>query len=212
VDTDTGEFSSAEIQLPQNLLPGVYELEAKVSIDFDKAKAIVQDDSQLQKLQSLEGLKITQDLAVSIGDTYFVYEEDGQFKVHISSNANLCCNRFSDDQKSVAFESVVANSSSVNTITEVTVPKVLLGGQILVVIDGQPVSNDSVIIKNMSADENGSMTVLEINYSAGAHTVEIYGTSVIPEFPLMSYMLLGVAITVIASGTVLRKMKLHSFR
>ena len=209
IDPITGEFSSAEMPLPQQLSPGVYKLQSEIAVDLEKAKTVMHDDSQLQKLESLADLNNVQELVVGSRDTYLVNEEGQQFKVQIASNAHLCCNRYSNDEKKMAFESIIANNSSVNTVAEVAVPKFLLDGQIRVFIDGQAAPTDSVVLKKTNEARNSSMTILEVNYGPGAHTIEIYGTSVVPEFPFISYLLPAVAIIVILSGTLLRRMGLH---
>jgi hypothetical protein len=209
IDPITGEFSSAQVSLPQQLSPGLYKLQSEVKVDLEKARTAMEDDSQMRKLESLAGLNNLQDLVVGSRDTYLINEEGQQFKVQIASNAHLCCNRYNNDERKMAFESIIANNSSASTISEVAVPKFLLDGEIRVFIDGQAAPVDSVVLKKTIEARNSSLTIFEVNYGPGAHTIEVYGTSVVPEFPLISYLLPALAIMVIISWTLIRRIRFH---
>ena len=57
----------------------------------------------------------------------------------------------------------------------------------MVLIDGQAISSTSsdVILKS----ETNTDVTFEINYSHSAHTVEVTGTNVVPEFPVAAIVM-----------------------
>lgn len=93
-----------------------------------------------------------------------------------------------------------------------TVPKLLLRGQIQVLIDGvvQPYDSDGIIVTSDTASETG----LEINYRHSLHTIELVGTSTaelpvytqaVPEFGLAPVILTMLVVSVIVISCKTRK-------
>ncbi|MGH9992058.1 MAG: MG2 domain-containing protein [Nitrososphaera sp.] len=117
---------------------------------------------------------------------FAVKAENRDFEVDIASNSsNVKEVAFEQAEKKVSFK--VEGETGTRGVAQVTLPKELLSGQMVVSIDGRVIAEDSndVIVTSDTATE---MT-LEINYPHSEHTIEITGTSVIPEFPISTLVM-----------------------
>ena len=62
----------------------------------------------------------------------------------------------------------------------ITIPIELLGGPYTVKLD------NTTILENYGAPTNGTYTFIYITYNHSAHTIEIIGTTVVPEYPTIT--------------------------
>jgi len=90
------------------------------------------------------------------------------------SSSTITNLNFDQPKKSVAFE--VLTEGVETSLCRVTVPEAVLGGPYNVIVNGsQTVASDE--------ESNGTHTFLFLNYSWTGNRIEIFGDTVIPEFP-----------------------------
>lgn len=140
---------------------------------------------------------------------FSVPTNNGDYNIGISSNSTVS-NFVSDlQQKKISFD--VQGERGTHGTTDVTIPKLVLGGTIQVLVDGvaQPYGSDGVIVTSDTASETG----LEINYHHSMHTIDLVGTSAaeppvytqaVPEFSSVASLVLGASVAsiiVLSYGT-----------
>ena len=109
------------------------------------------------------------------------------FDVIIQSNSTISDFAFSQPEKSITFNATVP--SDMTGYCNVTIPKELLGGPYVCLLDGSPVT----VIET----SNSTHASLYFSYTQSGH-VEITGTTVIPEFPTTITTLLLLAVISLA--------------
>ena len=172
VDGD-GEYS-ADIALASNAEVGEYSAGSKIEVQANLLGLLSAEI--IAKLESPEA-----SFVVGAESSHDVEAEGGEaFDIEIASNSNIGDVELREEAKMLAF--TVEGETGTRGVTEVTVPKAMLSGEMMVVIDGRVVSSSSsdVIVKS----ETNADVTFEINYSHSEHTVEITGTNVVPEFPI----------------------------
>lgn len=127
----------------------------------------------------------------------------GYPSVKIASNSTVSGFDFEPDKKTIVF--TVAGETGTKGVTEITIPKSILSGQMTVLIDGSIQSSGNMLV---TSDTNDS-TTLELNYHHSTHTIQIVGAqssviSSVPEFPIAGPIL---AISIIMSVVFLRIMQ-----
>jgi len=190
-DTD-GQFST-NLTLPENAEQGSYKISAMIDISADLLGTLQADvKSKLETSARFE---------VVSSNAFAVNAEGKNFEVEIASNSTVSAFEFRQQEKKVTFH--VEGQTGTEGVTEITIPKALLNGEIMVSIDGKvipPESSDVVTI----ADTEEGMT-LEINYHHSEHTVEVSGTNVVPEFPVSMVMMAAAIVSVIATVSLVSK-------
>lgn len=130
---------------------------------------------------------------------YSVPTKDGKLSVGISSNSTVSNFAFDSQSKTISF--IVQGETGTRGISDIVVPKSLLGGQIQVLIDGniEPYNSDGVVV----VSDTPSETTFEINYHHSTHTIQLVGTSAaempvasqaVPEFSSVAPIILVVSI------------------
>lgn len=152
------------------------------------------DASTAAKLDSTTDFTVTEPSEFSVPTKY------ASFTVGISSNSTVSDFAFDSANKNISFN--VQGVTGTRGVSDVTVPKSLLGGQIQVSIDGitEPYNSDGVVI----VSDTPSKTVFEINYHHSKHTIQLVGTiaaevvpvdaSTVPEFSSIAPIVLAIAI------------------
>ncbi|MDC8453557.1 MAG: hypothetical protein LV477_11705, partial [Candidatus Nitrosotalea sp.] len=145
---------------------------------------------------------------------FSVPTKDASFTVGISSNSTVSDFAFDSVNKKISFS--VQGVTGTRGVSDVTVPKSLLGGQIQVSIDGitEPYNSDGIVI----VSDTPSETIFEINYHHSKHTIQLVGTSAaqvvpvdastVPEFSSVAPIVLAMAIM----STVLISSKLRPWK
>jgi hypothetical protein len=172
VDGD-GEYS-ADIALASNAEVGEYSAGSKIEVQANLLGLLSAEI--IAKLESPEA-----SFVVGAESSHDVEAEGGEtFDIEIASNSNIGDVELREEAKMLSF--TVEGETGTSGVTEVTVPKAMLSGEMMVLIDGRAVSSSSsdVILKS----ETNADVIFEINYSHSEHTVEITGTNVVPEFPI----------------------------
>jgi UDP-N-acetylmuramyl tripeptide synthase len=119
--------------------------------------------------------------------------------VDIASSSSVSNFQFSQEQKMVKF--TVEGRTGTTGVTQVTVPKAMLSGDMMVTVDGQvvtPDSNNVIVTSNTSTE-----TTFELNYHHSQHEVTVTGTNVVPEFPA-SMLAMAAAIGSVSAFAALR--------
>lgn len=152
------------------------------------------DASAAAKLDS------TTEFTVAQPNEFSVPTKDASFTVGISSNSTVSDFAFDSANKEISFS--VQGVTGTRGVSDVMVPKSLLGGQIQVSVDGitEPYNSDGVVIVSGTP----SATVFEINYHHSKHTVQLVGTSAaqvvpvdantVPEFSSVTPIVLAIAL------------------
>lgn len=171
---------------------GTYTLEARVELEAD-ALGIV-------KAMTSAALQSSIEFAVADRVEHDVDAEGRNFTVWIASNSGVNGFEFQQQEKKVAF--FVEGNDGTTGVTEITIPKELLSGQMTVLIDQNVVAKENVLLKSDTEAE----TTFEINYKHSIHRVEVAGTNVVPEFPLaLVIMAAGVGMITVTTAVFKRR-------
>ena len=180
--------------LPEDAELGAYTIESMIQVEADLLGTLSADVGAK--------LETSAKFVVISPEAFAVNAEGKDFEVHIASNSTSVREfAFAQAEKKVSFE--VEGVNGTQGIAQVTLPKELLSGQMVVSIDARAVAEESndVIVTSDTATE---MT-LEINYPHSEHTIEITGTNVVPEFPVSMAVMAAAIGSIIAGVTVAGK-------
>jgi predicted secreted protein with PEFG-CTERM motif len=172
----------AEIILPESSVEGKYSIKSK----------IVSDSSVLDTLSAEAKAKLETKASVLVAKPNPVkikVEGHDDFELKVASNSKVSNVKFVEAEKKVSF--LVEGETNTKGVTKISIPKALLSGQLTVLIDGQVMATDKVIV----TANTEATTTLELNYQHSVHTVEIVGTQAVPEFGAVALVVLAVAIT-----------------
>lgn len=176
-----GEYT-ASLSIPSDVEEGEYSADAKIEVDASLLG--------LLSAEIVANLESSSEFVVGSSNSFEVETEEGdQFDVEITSNSNVGAVALSQAEKKLSF--AVEGETGTTGVTQVTITKAMLSGEMMVLIDGQIVtaaSNDVIVKSNTNTD-----VTFEINYSHSEHNIEVSGTNVVPEFPI-SVMIMAVAI------------------
>lgn len=176
-----GEYT-ASLSIPSDAEEGEYTADAKIEVDASLLGLI--------SAQIVANLESSSEFVVGSSSSFEVKTDEGdQFDIEITSNSNVGAVQLMQAEKKVSF--TVEGETGTTGVTQVTIPKAMLSGEMMVLIDGQVVTRGSndVIVKS---NTNTHIT-FEINYSHSERTIEVSGTNVVPEFPI-SIVIMAVAI------------------
>jgi hypothetical protein len=190
-DVDSDGIFEVTFTIPENGRLGAYTVNATIEAEADLLDAI--DTGVSAQLSKSIKFAVVSPVA------FAVKAEDKDFEVNVASNSSEVRDfAFEQGEKKISF--TVEGETGTRGVAQVTLPKDLLAGQMTVTIDGRMVAEDSndVIVTSDSATE---MT-LEINYPHSEHTIEIIGTTVVPEFPMSILVMVGAIGSVIAVATL----------
>jgi predicted secreted protein with PEFG-CTERM motif len=185
------------VNLPQDD-KGTYTVES--AIETKQGLLSTLDASAKAKLNSVTNFVVTNPT------DFVVPTRDGNFKVEVTSNSTVTNFAFKPEDKKISFD--VQGETGTKGITDITIPKAVLSGEIQVLIDGnvQPYNLDNVIFTSDTAE-----TTLEINYHHSTHTIDVIGTQAavgsqtVPEFSSMASIVLAIStISIIALSTKIR--------
>ena len=189
---DNGAFS-ATFSLPDDAELGSYSIDAVIQVDASILDTL--DASIKSKLETSARFEVVS------SNAFAVNAEGKSFEVDIASNSTVSAFEFKQQEKKVTF--VVEGQTGTRGVTQITIPKALLSGEMMVSIDGNvipPESSDVVAI----VDTEEGMT-LEINYHHSVHTVEVSGTNVVPEFPVTMIIMAAAIGSVITTVSIVSR-------
>lgn len=168
--SDSGEYSTI-FTLPRDARPGAYTVNAMIQLTADSSDK--SKDSGTAKLNKSVKFVV---LGYSV---YSAKVENKELDVYITSNSTVTDFSYSKEQNTVSFK--VEGETGTRGVAWVTLPKELLGEDIIVSIDGRDIAEDSpdVIV---TSDSKNEITV-EINYLHSEHTIQLRGRNAIPQSP-----------------------------
>jgi hypothetical protein len=188
----SGEYS-ASLELPADA-EGEYSAGSKLEVEASVLGLL--DAEITAKLES------STTFVVASSSSFDITAEGGEeFQVEIASSSTVGTVELKQEEKMVTFR--VEGETGTRGVTQVTVPKAMLSGEMMVMIDGQVVSsesNDVIVTSNTSTE-----TTFEINYSHSEHDIAVTGTNVVPEFPLTILVMSGAIGTIIAALAIAKK-------
>jgi len=188
-----GDYS-AEFQLPSDAKNGAYTIDVKGDVSTDVLNTL--------SLKTQTSLESSTKFVVVSPNAFAIKAEGKDFNVKIATNSSSVTNmKFDEQEKKLSF--TVQGETGTKGVTEVAIPKSLLSGNLTVMMDGQVMSQSSVIEK---ADTNDEVT-LELNYHHSTHQIDIVGTNTVPEFSSFASIVLVVSII----STIILSMKTRVF-
>jgi uncharacterized protein YfaS (alpha-2-macroglobulin family) len=182
--------------LPEDAALGAYTAQARVEADAEILDTI--DASVSAQLSKSVKFAVVSPVA------FAVKAADKDFEVKVATNSSSVRDfAFEQAEKKVSFK--VEGETGTQGVAQVTLPKELLAGKMTVTIDGRAVAEDSndVVVTSDTATE----ITLELNYHHSEHTVEIIGTSVVPEFTIAGIVLAAAIGAVVALVSIAGKGK-----
>jgi hypothetical protein len=194
VEVENNDEFSTSFTLPQNAEQGSYSIKAVIKVEASVLDTLGADVKS--KLETSARFEVVSPVA------FAVKAEGKDFEVKIASNSTSVRELvFSQPEKKVSFK--VEGDTGTKGVAQVTLPKELLSGKLVVSIDGRAVAEDSndVIV---TSDTSTEMT-LEINYPHSERTIEITGTTVIPEFPVSVIVMAAAIGAVVAFLAITRR-------
>lgn len=193
--TADGRYETA-VQLLDSAGTGAYTVEARVELEAD-ALGIVRTLTSAALQSSIQ-------FAVANQVEHDVNAEGQNFTVWIASNSGVNNFEFRQQEKKVSF--FVEGVDGTTGVTEITIPKELLSGQMTILIDQNVAAKEDVLLKSDTQAE----TTFEINYKHSIHRVEVAGTNVVPEFPV-TLLLTAAAIGTITLTTIVLKRRANKY-
>ena len=169
---------------------GTYTLQARIELEAD-ALGLVNAITSAALQSSIE-------FAVAEPVDYSITAENQEFNVSIATNSGISDVQLNQEEKKISF--FAEGNTGTTGVTEITIPKSLLSGDMTVLIDQNIAVEDDVLLKSDTA----AATTLEINYKHSIHRVEVAGTNVVPEFPFTILILAAAIGTIAVASTVLK--------
>lgn len=198
-----GEYS-ASIQLPSSAEAGTYSAGSKLQVEVSILGLL--DAEIVAKLESSTAFVIASESSLTVTAQTDAGAEQ-EFAVNIASNSTVENVELNQDEKMVTFR--VDGEKGTRGVTQVTIPKAMLSGEMMVMIDGQvitPESNEVIVTSNTN-----TATTFEINYTHSEHDVAVTGTNVVPEFSI-SMLVMAAAVGSIITVVALARSSNHWFK
>lgn len=168
--SDSGEYSTI-FPLPRDARLGAYTVDATIQFTADSSDRPKDSDTA-----NLHG---SVKFVVVDPSSYSVEVDGKESNIFIASNSTVTDFSYSKEQNIVSF--TVKGETGTRGVTWITLPKELLGEDIIVSIDGRDIPEDShdVIV---TSDSKNEITV-EINYLHSEHTIQLRGRPAVPTSP-----------------------------
>jgi hypothetical protein len=191
---EDGEFSTT-FTLPEDAELGSYSV-----------NAVIEEASVLDTLNAnaKSNLGASARFEVVSSNAFAVNAEGKNFSVEVASNSTVSDLQFKQQDKKVSF--VIEGETGTRGVTQITIPKALLSGEMMVSIDGNAIPPESSDVVAIADTEEG--LTLEINYHHSEHTIEVSGTNVIPEFPLAMVVMAGAISSVVVTVSIMGRKNL----
>src|SRR5574337_1153389 len=187
-----GDYTT-QFQLPSDAKNGAYTVDVSADVSSDVLGSLA--------LKTKAALDSSTKFVVVSLNTMSVKSEGHDFDVQVASNSTSVINlNFDEKNKQLSF--TVQGDTGTKGVTEITIPKSLLSGDLTVMIDGQAMAQSDVV-ETASTD---TATTLELNYHHSTHQIDIVGTNAVPEFSSVASLVLVVSVlsAVVLSSRVRR--------
>lgn len=187
---------SAEFQLPSDAKKGAYDVDVTADVSADVLNTLA--------LKTKGTLESSTKIVVVSPNAMSVQAEGHDFDVQVASNSTSVTNlNFDEQNKKLSF--TVQGDAGTKGVTEVTIPKSLLNGDLTVMIDGQAMTQSDVV----ETADTDTETTLELNYHHSTHQIDIVGTNAIPEFGVMTSVALVVSVlTLVVVSSQIKRISL----
>jgi len=187
---------SADFQLPSDAKKGAYDVDVTADVSADVLNTLA--------LKTKGTLESSTKLVVVSPNAMSVQAEGHDFDVQVASNSTSVTNlNFDEQNKKLSF--TVQGDTGTKGVTEITIPKSLLNGDLTVMIDGQAMAQSDVV----ETADTDTETTLELNYHHSTHQIDIVGTNAIPEFGTMASVALVVSVlTLVVISSQLKRIHL----
>lgn len=162
----------------EGLLPGEYSI--KIEKEGYESISWFESVGAAQAFESSISMRSTSSAGGPVKLIFNVPWEGEEYPVEITSNSTVTNFNFSQQQKKVSF--TVAGDNGTMGFCNVTIPNILLSGPYTVLVN-------NVTITSLWT-WNSTHSFIYFTYPHSEHTVEIVGSSVIPEFSLEVILLL----------------------
>ncbi len=189
VDSD-GSYSKT-LSLLDSAGSGIYTIESRVELDAD-ALGIVKTITSVALQSSVQ-------FVVAEPEEHTVNAENHDFAVQLASNSGISNFEFNQQDKKISF--LAEGNGGTIGVSEITIPKNLLSGEMTVLIDQNVAREEDVIVKSSTDDA----ATFEINYTHSIHRIEVAGTQVVPEFPV-AWLAMSAAIGAVIAFTVWKRL------
>lgn len=191
----SGEYTT-QFQLSSDAKKGAYTVDVSADVSSDVLGSLT--------LKTKDALDSSTKFAVVSPNSMSVKAEGHDFDVQVASNSTSVSNLSFDEQnKKLSF--TVQGDTGTKGVTEITIPKSLLSGDLTVMIDGQAMAQSDVV-ETASTDTE---TTLELNYHHSTHQIDIVGTNAVPEFSsVASLVLVASVLAVVAISSRVRRIRL----
>lgn len=188
---DSSGGYTAAINLPSSARVGEYKVNSKIEASASVLGLLSADvvAKMESSTQFMVGTKSSYDVKAQGGE---------QFKVDITSNSQVSNVQLDKEAKKISF--TVEGQTGTPGAAEVTIPKAMLSGSMTVMIDGQAMSKDDVILKSQTQSD----VTFEMNYHHSKHTVDVAGTNVVPEFPVSTLVMAAAVSSVVGVMAAVR--------
>ncbi len=173
---DNNKTYLVQFQLPAEAKEGAYNIHIKPDINSSILNLL---PSNAQASLNAKG----QFVVASPGVTTF-YRDNRYFQIEIATSSSSVNSIKFDQQAKILSFRVQGHPGTVG-VTEIIMPRNLLGEGMFVKMDGQVMAQSDII----ETENMNNQTLLEINYHHSVHTIDIFGTNPIPEFPITSFVL-----------------------
>jgi len=129
----------------------------------------------------IDGYKIVADVGKDAGDGLSLFNVDYQYN-GIISDAMV-----NEEEKSITFQ-VTSDSKSIDYNLMMILPSELIDGPYVIFVDGE---------KNLRFDylPEADVNTIEIELSENTKEITIVGTQIVPEFGILSIIVLGIAVS-----------------
>ena len=175
-----GDYSAAFV-LPSDAKNGAYTVNVNANVSADVLGTL--------SLKAKSDLSSSTKIVVVNPNAIKVHAEGKDFDVEVASNSTVVANPTFDEQnKKLSF--TVQGDAGTKGVTQITIPKSLLNGDLTVMIDGNAMAQTDVV-KTVDTDTE---TTLELNYHHSTHQIDIVGTNAIPEFSTVASLVLVVSL------------------
>lgn len=127
-----------------------------------------------------EGYRILPDVGKNIGDGLTTFDIEYDFN-RLLSTASI-----NEDEKSITFE-IIGNAKSNDHTLSIRLPSALIDGPFAIWVDGKKISDFEFVKDN-------DLNIVDISLDSDSQLLTIIGTSVVPEFGVMTMAILGISI------------------
>jgi hypothetical protein len=136
--------------------------------------------------------------------------EGQQFQLPIFTHAARCDISFSIEEKKLHIDIDGRAGENDTGFFSISVPPRLLSGNLTVMVDGKPPNNLQIykpLLLGLHGEDPNNATI-SFNYSSGAKSIDIMGTSAVPEFSSLSSLAIMAEIT----GIIIMAAKVRAWK